>query len=500
MLNDFFIYLAKSTISLMIFALAYRFLFTRLTYFQWRRVYLLSALILSCIIPLIPLSFLFVGSGLESSPIGKLVNENLRPLNLTFNPTTNSGESSLEEAPATTGAFFLFLSYAFFSLYIAVCAFKTWRFQQNLKIVYRLIKKSRKEESGEVNLLRTRENLPAFSFLNYVFIPAAYDQLDKEEIGLVIQHERIHVRQKHTLDLLLYEIAGIFFWFNPALYYLQSSIRQVHEYLVDSTITQTKGLVKKYGELLIKLATQPAEVPFLNTFSNQQFKDRIFMLTKNKSNPMAKLRFLITIPVLGLTLALCSCFEQETPAQAAPPEGFSDEETTELSSTAQELVIRKISWTGNEMYSDEELTKVLGFKVGDAFKREEFNQRFSYNPEGNDISALYMDKGYLFFYVTPEETYSEKTVDLDIVVSEGPQATNGKVIVKGNKKIKSEEIMQKISVRAGELFDRSKIIESQAKILEMGYFKPESIEINPTPYQEADGSWKVDWEFRVEEL
>ena len=224
------------------------------------------------------------------------------------------------------------------------------------------------------------------------------------------------------------------------------------------------------------------------------------MLTKSQSNPMAKLKFLFTIPVLGLTLALCSCLEQETPALSVPSEGASDEKTTELSSSTQEVVVRKISWTGNEVFSDEELTKVLGLKAGDTFNKEEFDQKFGYNPEGKDITAFYMDKGYLFFNVTPEETFSEKTVDLDIAVSEGPQASIGKIIVKGNKKIKSEEIMQKISVRAGELFDRSKVIESQLKIREMGCFKPESVEVYPTPYQEADGSWKVDWEFRVEEL
>ena len=498
MLNDFFIYLAKSTISLSVFALAYRFLFTRLTCFQWRRAYLLSALILSWVIPLIPLNSLLVESGFEPSPIGKLVNENLRPLNLTFNPV--GSVSNLEESPATIGAFFLFFSYALFFFYIAICAFKAWRFQQNLRTVYRLIRKNRKEESGEINLLRTKENLPAFSFLNYVFIPAAYHQLDKVEIELVIQHEKIHARQRHTLDLLFYEIAAIIFWFNPAVYYLRSSIRQVHEYLVDSAIVQSNGVLKKYGELLIKLATQPAAVPFLNAFSNQQFKERIFMLTKNKSNPMAKLKFLFTIPVLGLTLALCSCLEQEPPAQSGLSEGSSKEEITNLSSPGEELVIRKISWTGNEIYSDEELTKVLGLKAGDRFNKADFDQRLGYNPEGNDITALYMNKGYLFFTVEPKEVRSGKAVDLEIAVSEGPLATNGKIIVKGNDKIKKEVILKNIVLKTGALFDRSKLIESHNNIRNMGYFNPEAVNLNPVPYQKEDGSWIVDLEFIVEEL
>ena len=239
MLYDFFIYMVKVTISLLAFFLAYRFFFTSLTHFHWRRGYLLGVLLLSSTIPLFPLKNLFTNSGFASSGIGSLVTKNVVPpvfqfsLNHSLKPI---GDNFSNADPAPFSAPFIL-----FFLYLAICIYRLWRFHQNLKKVYGFTRKCKKEETANGYLMWTKDKLQAFSFFNYIFIPLHYDSLEKGDLDLVIQHEKIHARQRHTLDLLFYEIAAIIFWFNPAVYYLRSSIRQVHEYLVDSAIAQSNG-------------------------------------------------------------------------------------------------------------------------------------------------------------------------------------------------------------------------------------------------------------------
>ena len=500
MLNGFFIYMAGSTISMVVFALAYRLFFSRLTHFQLSRWYLLGSLILAIIIPLIPLDLIISSESWRSSTMGSFVSRTTPLLEFQFNIQKTS-ESIGKDLPER-GSPFPILPYILLFLYIAVCLFKAWRFRNNIRAVCKLIKQNQKESLGQCCLVRTKESLRAFSFLNYIFIPAHYFSLDKEDLALVVQHEEIHVRQKHTFDLLLYEVAAIFFWFNPALYYLRFTIRQVHEYLVDETITQSNEMVRKYGKLLIKLASESTinPHPILHTFSNQHFAERIKMLTKTKSKPMEKLKFLCSFPILALSIVLCSCLDQDSPT--SPDLATTVQQNPKNTSTisAQDTVIRSISWQGNTLYTDAKLNEVLGIKPGEEFDKATIDQKFNYNPEGKDVPALFMDKGYLFFAVEPTEVYTKEGVDLVMNVSEGPQVTIGKVTINGNEKVNSRDILQKISLKTGEVFDRSALIKSQLKLKETGYFKPETILINPVPYQDVTGAWVVDIEFTVEEI
>ncbi|MFN5421767.1 MAG: outer membrane protein assembly factor [bacterium] len=157
------------------------------------------------------------------------------------------------------------------------------------------------------------------------------------------------------------------------------------------------------------------------------------------------------------------------------------------------------TWKGNTKYSDSILTVLLGIKKGDTYNLEVLNKKLGkqLSPEGGDISSLYMDDGYLFFSVNPVETsvYND-TIDHEIRIQEGPQASIKNVNITGNDKTKEHVIRRELRTIPGEKFSRSDLIRSQREIINLGYFNQEKLGMNPVPNQD-DGT--VDINYSVEE-
>lgn len=158
---------------------------------------------------------------------------------------------------------------------------------------------------------------------------------------------------------------------------------------------------------------------------------------------------------------------------------------------------RNITWVGNTKYSSKELSSVLGIKKGDVFDQSQLDAKLYMNPNGGDVSSLYMDDGYLFFQLNPVEILSEHdSIDLEMRIYEGKQAIINKVTVVGNTKTNDQVIMREIRTKPGLLFRRSDIIRSQRELSTLGYFNPEKLSVNPTPNPQ---NGTVDIEYVVEE-
>ena len=157
----------------------------------------------------------------------------------------------------------------------------------------------------------------------------------------------------------------------------------------------------------------------------------------------------------------------------------------------------KIAWIGNTKYSAEQLNNRLGIKAGDLYNLEQLESRLFQSEQGNDVSALYMDDGYLFFQVSPVEvSVHGDSIDYEMRVYEGRQATIRNVTIVGNSKTNDKVIMREIRTRPGQLFRRSDLIRSQRQLATLGFFDPEKIQINPKP-NPTDGT--VDIEYIVVE-
>ncbi|MEO1436175.1 MAG: outer membrane protein assembly factor BamA, partial [Bacteroidota bacterium] len=158
---------------------------------------------------------------------------------------------------------------------------------------------------------------------------------------------------------------------------------------------------------------------------------------------------------------------------------------------------RDIEFKGNSIYTEERLKEVLGLSPGDVYNEELLQQRLSFSPDSRDVSSLYLDNGYLFFRVDPiEKSIENDSIDLEIRITEGPQAEIDKVIVRGNDRTHDHVVIRELRTKPGEKFSRADIIRSQREILALGYFSQESLEIN-TPVNPARGT--VDIEYIVEE-
>jgi outer membrane protein insertion porin family len=158
---------------------------------------------------------------------------------------------------------------------------------------------------------------------------------------------------------------------------------------------------------------------------------------------------------------------------------------------------RNIAWKGNTIYTTDQLTQVLGIQKGDVYNQELLEQRLRFSQDGRDISSLYMDDGYLFFNVEPTEVaISGDSIDLEMRMYEGAQATIDKVTIKGNDRTHEHVIRRELRTLPGAKFSRSQIIRSQREIIGLGYFNQEALGIN-TPVNPQRGT--VDIEYKVEE-
>lgn len=158
---------------------------------------------------------------------------------------------------------------------------------------------------------------------------------------------------------------------------------------------------------------------------------------------------------------------------------------------------RHISFLGNTKYRSGYLDSVLAIKKGDVYSQSELDKRLSMNPNGRDVTSLYMDDGYLFFQVNAVEVaVEEDSIDLEIRIYEGKQARINKVTVSGNTKTNDRVIMREIRTRPGQLFNRSDIIRTQRELAQLGYFDQEKLGVNPKPNPQ-DGT--VDIEYVVAE-
>lgn len=154
---------------------------------------------------------------------------------------------------------------------------------------------------------------------------------------------------------------------------------------------------------------------------------------------------------------------------------------------------RNITWTGNYIHTTATLEKILDIQKGDVYNKELMTQKTTYNPKGADISGLYMDDGYLFFQIDPVEIAVEgDSIDVEMRLSEGDQATIDEVTISGNERTSDHVILRELSTVPGQKFRRSDVIRTQQQLSQMGYFNPQKIEqdIRPNP---ADGTVDIGW-------
>jgi outer membrane protein insertion porin family len=154
---------------------------------------------------------------------------------------------------------------------------------------------------------------------------------------------------------------------------------------------------------------------------------------------------------------------------------------------------RDIDWTGNFVYTDEQLDRVLGINKGEVYNMELIDKKLTFNPNGADISGMYYDNGYLIFSITPNEVAVEgDSIDIEMRIFEGDQFTIKNVIIKGNDRTRDHVVRRELFTVPGRKFSRADIIRTNQALASLGYFDPEQISPTPIPNPQ-DGTVDIEW-------
>lgn len=284
-MNDVLIYLWEGSICLALTVGFYKVFFEKLTFFEWNRFMLLILLTASVLVPLFTID---VAPSMVVLPEVQLpvfwVGGQIEPESM-----VNSSNFSWQKV--------------LFFCYIVGLVFAASKFVWEILRLWIQLKSATLQVYNG-NKLAIHSRFEPASFFGYIMLPS-FDQTDDDH-QLILQHESVHCTQRHTLDLLLVQLLKVFFWFNPFIFMYERMIREVHEFQADHFITIFHSEIA-YSKLLLRLVTKSNSNHLLHSFNQFQTKKRIMMMTQTNTNPIQKARFILTLPLIGLFLAVFSC-------------------------------------------------------------------------------------------------------------------------------------------------------------------------------------------------
>ena len=286
----FFVYILKSSVCLALFYLFYRLLLSKETFHRFNRIALLGILFLSLLIPLFEVT---VAQPTEMTHTMLTLEQLLTMAD--FYSQDTAVVAPIEVKDATLSGIQIALI-----IYLAGIIFFACRNVYSLIRLLLLLRSGRKERfhSGIRLIIHDRKIAP-FSWMRYIVISEA----DLEENGReILIHETAHIRNHHSIDLLVADLCIVFQWFNPASWLLKQELQNIHEYEADETVIKEGVDAKQYQLLLIKKAVGTRLYSMANSFNHSTLKKCITMMLKEKSNPWARLKYLYVLPLAAITV------------------------------------------------------------------------------------------------------------------------------------------------------------------------------------------------------
>jgi len=273
----FFIHIIKSSLCLVFFYPAYKVLLSKETFYKVNRFILLVIIIASAIIPFFELAV--------SEPAVVTVPAHLKNIeNLILQRQVHFAGFTADAGDGFYSLlFFIYITGVLVQLIITIA---------NFARIYRLAHRATKLSYGEYTLAVTRQEQSPFSWGRYIVLSKT-DYSNQPEI--IIQHELIHLKRHHSIDLLLAELAIIVFWFNPTIWLLKKEMKDIHEFEVDETLINQGVDAKEYQLLLIRKAVGEKLYSVANTFNQSSISKRIMMMLRKRSNPWAQLKYICII-------------------------------------------------------------------------------------------------------------------------------------------------------------------------------------------------------------
>jgi hypothetical protein len=275
------LYLLKSGILLLVFYAVYKLWLENEKMFVFNRIYLMASLVFSVVIPLRLISF---NSGL-SGKIGLIQLEEL-----VIQRSSENGEM------ISINDFAFVLIGVVYALMVLIL---TIRLTMNLYSLYKRAKNNPVQFIQEEKIVLIEEPILPHSFWKSIFINK--NEFEKGKIpSELIAHEKAHLDQKHTLDIIFIEVLQIVFWFNPFLVFYKKAIKLNHEFLADEAVNKQFGSVKNYQNLLLDFALNKNTVALASNINYLITKKRLLMMTKKES----PIKIVLKVFSVGIVYAL----------------------------------------------------------------------------------------------------------------------------------------------------------------------------------------------------
>ena len=293
------IYLLKVNAGIALFYAFYKLFCQRDTFFQWRRITLLSFLAISFVYPLFDIQEWVMGQ----PAIYELADYYTAMMSTEEVTVTSVASSATPQLPNLL----TLLTYLY---YIGVMV-------MSIRFIIQLISICRIRWKGQVVYLNGQRiiSLPTeanpFSFFGWIFL--YLPQMEEDSQEEILMHEQTHARQWHSVDVIVSEIANIICWFNPFSWLLKGEIRLNLEYLADNQVTETLNDNKQYQYHLLGLAHTNSKTGLYNNFNVSQIKRRIIMMNKKRTRTAGRIKYALFAPLAAALLLVSniSCTSTE---------------------------------------------------------------------------------------------------------------------------------------------------------------------------------------------
>ncbi len=292
-------YLLKASAIIIIFYLSYKLFLQRITFFESNRAFLLIGLLSAFLIPLIVIPvFVEAPSILKNTVIVDNVN-------------------NIEPAKSSLG-FTDIISYIYIIGFIVFMV----RFIFQLASLFAIILKTKSVRTNRYKIIEIDSNYSPFSFFNWiVYNPKLFN---KTELSQILDHEKAHANQYHSIDVLIAQITCIVLWLNPFVWLYFKDLKQNLEFIADKKAQLNCNDKKNYQYTLLKTIMPKQQITLTNNFYNSLIKKRIIMLHKSKSKKTSSIKYAIIIPLLALFLMSFNTKEVYISTETTPEQTLID--------------------------------------------------------------------------------------------------------------------------------------------------------------------------------
>ena len=370
----FLSYLLKVGACLAVFFLAYKITLSKETFFKLNRLLLLVSIVLSIILPIWTITIIKEIVVTQVPQIYQVIGEGS---DITGQIYRNSNYSTFDWADLLP-----FIGLGIYLLGVIIFSIrKVIGFNQ----ISRIMKNSRKEVTANAKLYIFSKSVIPFSWFDNVIISEEDYVINKE---IIIEHEKAHIRLGHSYDLIFINLMTVFEWFNPFVWLIRKELVSVHEFQADNHVIN-KGIdAKKYQYLLISKGTAHCfSLPVVNHLCSGNFKQRIKMMLKKRSNPQSAIKALLLIPLVAGAIA---AFAKTEYVETAPEANAS--EYSNLPALAQNLQKQDgfIYFVDGKEVSEEVINKMslsefVSYKI---YKREEAVEKFGEKAKNGAVEII----------------------------------------------------------------------------------------------------------------